>query len=135
MLPLLRREYLLSAVHWLKNRPKILHITQRDFFNMNYIHRDESIWYRCCHLALHSVLAHSPYYLSEWSSETRHLDIYIITFLAVCKFKNTFSIRVIFFFENVLNFLYISKMEKKIEKIFVVSEIIASEKVAINCLY
>ena len=132
---LLRKKYLLSDVSGLTKSPKILHITQRHFFNLNCIHRDESIWYRCCRLALHSVLAHSPYYLSEWSSETRHLDIYIITFLGVCKFKNTFSIRVIFFFENVLNFLYISKMEKKIEKIFVVSEIIASEKVAINCLY
>ena len=126
---------MLSAVNGLTKNLKILHITQRDFFNMNCIHRDESIWYRCCRLALYSVLARSPYYLSEWSSETTHLDIYVTMFLEVCKFKNTFSIRVVFFLENVLNFLYISKVQKEIEKIFVVSEIIASENVAINCLY
>ena len=31
-LSLLRREYLLSAANVLKKRPKILHITKRDFF-------------------------------------------------------------------------------------------------------
>ena len=33
-LPLLRREYLLLVVNWLSNSPKILNMTQRDFFNL-----------------------------------------------------------------------------------------------------
>ena len=38
------------------------------------------------------------------------------------------------FFENIQNWILIWKMKKKIQKIFFVSEIIASENVAINCL-
>ena len=56
-LPLLRREYLSSAVNGLTNSPKILHITQRDFFNLNYIQRDQKIWLRHCRSALNSVSA------------------------------------------------------------------------------
>ena len=40
-LSLLRREYLLLAVNGLTNRPKILHITDRDFTNLNCFHRDQ----------------------------------------------------------------------------------------------
>ena len=43
-LSLLRREYLPSAVNGLTNSPKILHITKRDFFNLNCLHRDQEIW-------------------------------------------------------------------------------------------
>ena len=40
-LSLLRKEYLLSAPNGLTNSPKILHITQRDFFKLNFVHRDQ----------------------------------------------------------------------------------------------
>ena len=40
-LSLLKREYLSSAVKGLKNGSKILHITQRNYFNLNYLHRDQ----------------------------------------------------------------------------------------------
>ena len=40
-LPLLRREYLSSAVNGLTNSPKILHITQWDFLSPSYLHRDQ----------------------------------------------------------------------------------------------
>ena len=39
------------------------------------------------------------------------------------------------FFENVLNLMQISKMQKKMDKKLFVFEIIASELVALNCLY
>ena len=39
--PILRREHLSSAVSVLLNSPKILHITQRDFFNLSCLHRDQ----------------------------------------------------------------------------------------------
>ena len=34
-------EYFSSAVNRLTNSPKILNITQRDFFNPYYLHRDQ----------------------------------------------------------------------------------------------
>ena len=40
-LPLLRRESLSLAVNGLTNSPKTLHVTQRDFFNSNILHRDQ----------------------------------------------------------------------------------------------
>ena len=39
------------------------------------------------------------------------------------------------FFENVQNLIYISKLQKKIERNFLVSEIIGSELFVSNCLY
>ena len=43
-LPLLRKEYLLSALSQLRTSPNILHITQRDFSNLNCLHKDQQIW-------------------------------------------------------------------------------------------
>ena len=40
-LPLLRREYLLSALSGLTNSPKILYITQRNIFNLNCLDKDQ----------------------------------------------------------------------------------------------
>ena len=41
--PLSRREYLPSTVNVLRNSPKILHISQRDFLKANCLHRDQYI--------------------------------------------------------------------------------------------
>ena len=43
-LPLLRREYLSSAVSVLTNSPKLLHITKRDFFQLNSLESDQWLW-------------------------------------------------------------------------------------------
>ena len=51
----------------------------------------------------------------------------------VRKFKNTSAMRVFCSFENVQNIILISKIQRKIKKKCFVSEIIASENVAINC--
>ena len=40
-LSLLTREYLWPAVTVLKNSPKILSITKRDFFKFNFVHNDQ----------------------------------------------------------------------------------------------
>ena len=37
----LRREYILAADNRLTNTPKILRITQREFFNQNCLHKDQ----------------------------------------------------------------------------------------------
>ena len=42
---------------------------------------------------------------------------------------------ILLFLENVQNLMQISKMQKKIQKKFLVSEIIASEMDAVKCLY
>ena len=54
------------------------------------------------------------------------LDIYLTTLLGVRNFGNTSAVRIIFFFENIQNLIYISKMQEEIEKMFFVSGIIGS---------
>ena len=39
------------------------------------------------------------------------------------------------FFENVQNFIYISKIRKKIQKMFFLLQTYSSESAALNCLY
>ena len=63
------------------------------------------------------------------------LEIYLTTFFAVRKFKNTSAMRVIFFLRMCAIESRFRKWKKKIETIFFASEIIASENVAIDCLY
>ena len=63
------------------------------------------------------------------------LDIYLGTFSGVRNFGKKSAMRAYLFFENVLNFMQISKMQEKIDKKLFVFEIIASELVALNCLY
>ena len=92
---LLRREYLSSAVNGLRNSPKIFDITQKDFFNLNCLHR-------CCRSDFNCVLAHLPCYLSKGSLKQDFLDFHLTTFFRVRKFKNTSAMRVIFFL-NVQN--------------------------------
>ena len=90
-LPLLRRNYLLSAVNGITNSRKTLCITQRDSFNLNCFHRDDPIRPRCCRLALNSVLVGLPCYLSNGPLKRTFLDIYLTTFLGVHQLKNTFK--------------------------------------------
>ena len=42
--PILRREYLSSAVNVLTNTYKALHLTKTDFFRLNYLQNDHQIW-------------------------------------------------------------------------------------------
>ena len=42
-LSLLRREYLLPVANGLTNSPKVLHISQRDVFDLNWMNRDQWI--------------------------------------------------------------------------------------------
>ena len=63
------------------------------------------------------------------------VEICLTTFFGVHKFKNALAMRLIFFFENVANSIKISIMQKNLEKYIFLSEIIASEHLAINCLY
>ena len=42
--PPLRREYLSLTVNVLAKSLKSLHVTTRDFFQLNYLHNDQRIW-------------------------------------------------------------------------------------------
>ena len=61
------------------------------------------------------------------------LNIYVTTFFRVRIFENTSAMRVIIFFDNIKNLVYISKKKKKkkkLEKVFCVSDI----SIRIGCL-
>ena len=79
-LPLLRREYLSSAVNELTNSPNMLHITQGDFFNLNCFQREQWIFYMCFCSDFNSASARLPCYLSNDPLKLDFLDIYITTF-------------------------------------------------------
>ena len=73
--------------------------------------------------------------LVEGSSKTelfRNLSKHVF---GVRNFGHTKPLTLIFFFQNVQNLRYISKMQQKIEKKFFVSQIIASELVSLYCHY
>ena len=94
-LSLLRGEYLLSAVNRLTNSPKILHISQRDFLNLDFLQRDQWIWW--CRTDFNNVSTCLPCYFCKSLLKWDFLDIDLTTFLAVHKFKNASAIRLIFF--------------------------------------
>ena len=93
---LFRRKYLLLALSGLTNSPKILNITQRDFFKLNCCHRDQKIWERCFYFAFNSVSGRLTCYLSKGLLKRDFLDIDLTTFFKVRYFENTSAMRVIF---------------------------------------
>ena len=116
--PLLRREYFLSALNGLTKCPKILHITQRDFFNLNCLQRDRWIWQRCCRSAFNSFSLRLPCHLSKGPLKRDFLDIYLTTSFGVHNFKNASAMRVIFFLEMFKIESKFRKGKKKLENIF-----------------
>ena len=73
--------------------------------------------------------------LVEGSSETWLFKLLTNRVFPSAEVQKDNSYEVHLFFENVQNWIEISKMLKKIQKIFFVSEIIASESIAIYCVY
>ena len=82
-LPLLGREYLSSAVTVLTNKPKILYITKRDIFELNFLHSDYKIWTRCCREDLNSVLDCLQCCLLKSLLKREFLDIFLTTSFGV----------------------------------------------------
>ena len=109
---------MLSEVKGLANSPKILYITQREFLNLNCLHRDQYIWQRWSCFDFNSVSAPLPCYLSKGPLKRDFLNIYKITFFGVGKFKNTSALRVIFFWEMFKIESKFRKFKKKLENIF-----------------
>ena len=130
---LLRRKYLSSVVNGLANSPKVLHIIKTDFCELNCLYRDQPILERCCRSDFNTVSARLSIHLSKDPLKLEFLDILLTTYFGVRKFKNTSAMNVMFFWKYwkfQLNLVNV----KKIDRIFLISEIIASDNVAINCL-
>ena len=117
-LPLLRTEYLWSAVNGSKNSPKILHITQTDFFNRNYLKRDQEIWLRGCCSAWNSASARLPCHLWKGALKRDFLDIYLTMYFGVPELKNTSAMIVIFFLKMFQIEWKFTKCQKKLRKYF-----------------
>ena len=86
-LSLLRREYFWATVNVLKNSPKILPITKRDFFV-------KVVSFRFQH-----YLIPFPICLSKGLLKCNFLDIYLTTFFGIRNLRNTSVMRVILFFK------------------------------------
>ena len=81
----------------LTNSLKILHSTKIDFFQLNYVHSDQKIWRSCRRVDWNSVWAHLPCCFWKGSLKRDFSNIYLITFFGVRNFRNTSTMRVIFF--------------------------------------
>ena len=132
---LLRSDYLSSAVNVLTKSNKILHNTKRDFFKLNCLHSDQAIWWSCCREEFNSVSVYLSFCFSEGPLKEDFLDIYLTTFFRVRKFKTTSAMKVILFLKMLKIEVRFPECQKKLGKCFFVAEIIASEDVAVNCLY
>ena len=86
---LLRREYFSSSVSFLTNSLEILHIPKRDFYQLSYVHSDQSILQRCSRWDWNSVSTRLPCCPSRGPLEQDFLDIYLTTSLRVCNFGTT----------------------------------------------
>ena len=93
---LLIREYLSSAVNALRKSLKNFDVSKGNFFQLNYLHSDHSIWSRCWREDWISVSAHLPCGLSREHLKRDLLDIYLSTSFSVGNFRNSEAMRVIF---------------------------------------
>ena len=76
-----------------------------------------------------------PIYHVKGPLKRDFLDIYLTTLIRVRQFKNTSAMRLIFFLKMFKIESKFRKFQKKIEKMFFVSQIIACENGAIHFLY
>ena len=133
-LSLLRTGYFSSAANVLTSSPKIWHVKNRDFFQLNWLGSYKWIWQRCCDADSNSACARLPCCLSKGRLKGDFLEIYLTTFSesVISKKQNLWESS---FFSKYLKFnLHFKNSVKKWEKFFC-CEVIASELVSLNCLY
>ena len=75
------------------------------------------------------------YFFRKGPPKGNFLEICLTMFFRVGNLGNLSAMRVILFFENIQNLIQLSKMKNQIEKMFSLSEIIASEFAVLNFLY
>ena len=83
---------------------------------------------------LNCVWACLPCFLLKGTVKQRFLDIYLTMFFRLCNFGNTLAMTVIFILNMFKILSRFPNSRKKLKKNFV-SEIIAPELVALDCLY
>ena len=120
---LLRTEYLLSAMNGLRNSSKIW-ISLRETF---------STWIAFTGINKYGIPL--PFYLLKGLLKRDFLDIYLTTSCGVRKFKNTSAMRIILLLKIIKVKSKFTKCKNKIQKLFSIFEIIASENVTIKGLY
>ena len=67
------------AVNVLTSSPKIWHVKNTDFFQLNWYGSDQWIWQRCCDADLNSVSARLPCSLLKGRPKRYFLDVYLTT--------------------------------------------------------
>ena len=78
---LLRKGYLSLAANMLANSPKIWHVNEWIFFQLNSLAMYQSIWSNCCGADFNSIMARLPCCLSKVPRKRDFLDIYLTMFL------------------------------------------------------
>ena len=98
-LPLLRREYLSSAVKGLTDSSRYC-ISLREIFSTWIAFAGINKYYKmCCRPDINSFLSRLPCYLSKFRMKRDFLDIYLTASFRLRKFKNPSAMKVIFFWK------------------------------------
>ena len=79
-LSLLWTGYFSSAANVLTGCPKIFHVNQRNFFQLNWLGSDHWKWQRCCDADLKSTSGSLPCCFSKVPLKRDFSDIYLTTF-------------------------------------------------------
>ena len=79
-LSLLRTGYFLSAANVLTKSSKIFYVNKRNFFQLNWLGRDQWIWERFCNAEFNGASASALCCLSKGPLKRDLVDIHLITF-------------------------------------------------------
>ena len=121
-----------SGVNMLTNSLKIIDTTKAEFLELIFFQSVEKRWKEFCRAELSSFPDPLTCWLSISVLTRGFLVISVTPHFAVYNFwkKTTFEADLVF--QSILNFVQISEMQKKIEKTFFDSEIIAFQLIALN---
>ena len=117
-LSLLRTGYFLSAANVLTKSSKIFYVNKRNFFQLNWLGRDQWIWERFCNAEFNSASASALCCLSKGPLKRDLLDIHLITF-PESVYSEIQKLWGSSFFSKCLKFnLYFKNAAKNWEKVF-----------------
>ena len=123
-LSLLRREYLSSAVNVWKHSPKIFHITKRHFFELNFFQRINYM-IKVLSCRIQQCLAPLTMLLLKASSKTGLFGLLSNRVFCSTLFRKRITYEGHLFFQNLQNFIDISKMQQEIDRRLFSSQIVA----------
>ena len=123
-LSLLRREYLSSVVNVWKHSPKIFHITKRHFFELNFFQRTNYM-IKVLSCRIQQCLAPLTMLLLKASSKTGLFGLLSNRVFCSTLFRKHITYEGHLFFQNLQNFIDISKMQQEIDRRLFSSQIVA----------